>query len=388
MNVQVLSDFNDKRVLASVLICGLVAVISFLVLPLYVGMLADSFGFSESQLGILASMDLAGIAVMSLFGPLWIKRLKWRTVVRLALLWMMLWNYVSAFLNDFTTLCLVRFMVGLGGGLIAVMLMQSISYVRDPDRVAAIYIVLQVSAQSLGFILLPGLIADFGLMGFFGSLIAVGSIALVSTVYFPVSGLPERSGDTHNGVARSHSENIRPILVLLGMALFFVAQVSVFSFAERLGVEAGFAAQDIGDSLGVSALVGLGGAVLGAALSTRFGRFLPIVVAALAQLVAFALWSPQIDLLTFTVLLSVIQFFWNLPLGYHFGVLISEDRHHRFVLLVPFIQAVGISIGPFLGGFALELSGYRGLVYLAAGSLVLYTVLVGRIALSQERQEV
>ena len=385
MSEKALPDFDDKKVLAAILVCGTIAIITFLVLPLYVGLLADNFGFSSSQLGILASMDLAGIAVMSLSSPLWIKRLNWRVVVRLSLLWLMAWNFASMLFSDFATLCLVRFMAGLGGGLIAAMVMQSISYVSDPDRVTAIYVILQISLQSLGFVLLPSLIIEFGLAGFFGSLIFLGFLALFLTPYFPVSGLPDRHAGIADGGGRALSENLKPMLVLLGMVFFFIAQVSIFSFAERLGVEAGFSPQDIGDRLGVAALVGLGGAILGAIFSTRFGRCLPIVVAALAELAAFALWSPQIDLFTFTVLLSVINFFWNMPLGYHIGVLISEDRHHRFILFVPFVQALGISAGPLLGGFALEMAGYGGLVILASSSLVLYTLLLASMAIRQDR---
>jgi predicted MFS family arabinose efflux permease len=385
MTTQAATDFDNRKVMAAVLSCGVVALVTFLVLPLYVGLLAETFAFSEGQLGVLASMDLAGIAMMSLSAPLWIRRLNWRSVLRFALLWLIAWNYASAMLTGFGALCLARFMAGLGGGLIAVMVFQSISYASNPDRTAAVFVVLQIAVQSSGFVVLPYVIASFGIEGFFGALIFLCLFALCLAPLFPVAGLrDEQHGRGDRGVSTS-GESYRPLLVLLGMILFFIAQVSIFSFVERLGMEAGFEAQHIGQALGISAFVGLFGAVAGAVISTRLGRTLPIVVAALVQLFCFALWSPDIHLLQYTLLLSGIQFFWNMPIGYQVGVLVAEDRHHRYVLLVPFVQALGISIGPFLGGFALETTGYTGLTMLASVALFTYLLLMASIAIRQDR---
>ena len=378
--------FESRKTIASILGCGVVAIVIFLVLPLYVGLMADSFGFSEKQLGILASMDLAGIALMSLSGPLWIKRFNWRRVMQFSLVWLIAWNLVSVELTGFGALCTARFLAGLGGGLIAAMVMQSISYIPNPDRIVAIYVVVQVTLQVLGFMLLPSLIMAYGIAGFFGALNFLCVIALFLSRNFPVAGLEEPIEVYTDKVSVSVNASHRPILVLTGLVLFFIAQVSLFSFIERLGVDSGFEAQDIGNALTVSVVIGLAGAVLGAVMSVRFGRFLPILISGLAQLVCFYLLTGPIDLLAYTLIVGGIQFFWNLPLGYQVGMLISEDPHHRYVLLVPFIQALGITIGPFLGGFAMEFSSYPGLVTLAAVSLVIYVVLLAPIARSQDRK--
>jgi predicted MFS family arabinose efflux permease len=168
--------------------------------------------------------------------------------------------------------------------------------------------------------------------------------------------------------------------------LFFVAQASLFSFIERLAVDSGFSAQEIGNALTVAVLIGLGGAVLGATMATRFGRLLPILISGIAQLICFYLLAEPLSLMSYTLIVGAIQFFWNLPLGYQVGVLISEDPHHRFVLLVPFMQALGISIGPFLGGYAMELASYPGLLTLAAVALVIYVLLLSPMARSQDKK--
>ncbi len=385
MNNQVSNNFEDRRTLASILGCGVVAVIIFLVLPLYVGLLADNFGFSESQLGVLASMDLSGIALMSLSGPLWINRLNWRKVVHYALLWLIVWNLVSIELTGFGPLCVARFMAGLGGGLIAAIVIQSISYTSDPDRIFALFVVLQIVLQVLGFLLLPSIISAFGIAGFFSALIVLCVIALFLSRNFPPGGLAE-GADTH---VQDHAvlkhENLKSALVMIGLVLFFIAQTSLFAFIERLGVDSGFGGQEIGNALTIAVLIGLAGALLGAILSVRFGRLLPILVSGLAQLACFYLLTDHLSLITYTLIVGMVQLFWNLPLGYQVGVLISEDPHHRFVLLVPFMQALGISIGPFLGGFAMQAGSYPGLLTLAAAALVAYMLLLLPLARLQDK---
>ena len=155
---------------------------------------------------------------------------------------------------------------------------------------------------------------------------------------------------------------------------------------ERLGADSGFSAQEIGNALTIAVLIGLAGALLGAVLSVRFGRLLPILISGAAHLVCFFLLIPPIDLVEYTLIVGAIQFFWNLPLGYQVGTVVSEDQHHRYVLLVPFIQALGISTGPFLGGVAMHYGSYPGLVTLASVALVLYLVLLAPLALSQDRK--
>jgi predicted MFS family arabinose efflux permease len=304
-----------------------------------------------------------------------------------SLIWIIAWNLVSIVLTGFGTLCLARFMAGLGGGLMAAMVMQSISYTSDPDRIFALYVVLQVVLQVLGFLLLPSVIIAFGVAGFFAALILLCVIALFLSRNFPTAGLAENSDNQLMSETVLRHGSLKPILVMLGLVLFFVAQASLFSFIERLAVDSGFSAQEIGNALTVAVLIGLGGAVLGATMATRFGRLLPILISGIAQLICFYLLAEPLSLMSYTLIVGAIQFFWNLPLGYQVGVLISEDPHHRFVLLVPFMQALGISIGPFLGGYAMELASYPGLLTLAAVALVIYVLLLSPMARSQDKKE-
>jgi predicted MFS family arabinose efflux permease len=379
------TNFDNPLTLFSILGCGTVALVTFLVLPLYVGLMAQSFGFSESQLGILASMDLVGIALMSLSAPLWINRWNWRLVARGALLWMIACNIVSVVVTDLWALCLIRFMAGASGGLLAVMVISCISFTRNPDRVMALFVVCQVSIQVIGFLVLPTVLAQWGVSGFFTFLSIIAVLGLILSVYFPTAGREKPEFSDTAGNAHQQLSGLHPVWALVGMALFFIAQVSVFSFIERLGVNLGFSAQDIGSALTAAVIIGLAGAILGAVVSIRFGRLMPLLISAIVQIVCFAALAGNIQYSLFIVLAALLQFFWNLPLGYHIGVLIAEDPGHKFVVLVPFMQMLGIAIGPFLGGFALELGGFNGLMSLAAVSLLLYLMLFFPLAKSQDK---
>ena len=384
MNNQ-LDDFEDKKTIYSVLACGVVAFMTFLVMPLYIGLLADKFGFSESQLGILASMDLVGIVLMSLTGGLWVDRVNWRNLLRGALVWLLICNVLAVVVTDYVLLCVVRLLTGLAGGAIAVVVVKSISYVSDPDRITAMYVVFQIIFQVVGFAVLPEIIAQWGVAGFFGLLNAVALLVLLSGSHFPNGGLAVESETADPIHTTQQTGSWKPLIVLLALALFLLAQVALFAFAERLGAEAGFSAQSIGVALMISALFGLVGAGLGAAFSIRYGRFLPLLISGVIQLVCFYFWSTSISLTFYTALLGIIAFFWNLPLGYQVGLLVAEDSGHKFIAYLPCFQVSGIALGPIVGGIALEQGGYDSLVMVASGILILYLVLLLPIARKQDR---
>lgn len=375
MNKQ-FNDFEDKRTIYSVLACGVVAFMTFLLIPLYVGLLADEIGFSDGELGVLVSMDLLGIALMSLTGGLWVDRVNWRHVMRGAIVWVLLCNVIAVFLTDFLLLCTIRWMTGLAGGLIAVIVVKSISFTLDPDRNMSIFIVFQVVFQMLGFMLMPNVIVQWGILGFFGLLNIVALMVLLASAYFPSGSMVVETQKTELIHSPQKNKSWKSVVVLLSLALFFIAQVSLFSFAERLGMDIGISAQAIGIALTISSLIGLAGAVLGVILSIRFGRFWPLLISGIIQLTCFYFWDTDVDFVLFTILISVIAFFWNFPLGYHIGVLISEDTNHRFVAYLPCFQVSGIAAGPILGGIAVEQGGYDSLALLAAVSIIIYLTLL------------
>lgn len=365
----------------STLTAGVAVAAVFLLLPLYVGVLAHSLCFSKGELGLLASMDLFGLAFMSITAPLWISHINWRDAVRGALIWFIVCNFLSMYVVDFWLFGIVRLLSSVSFGLVTVIVITISSYTKKPDRFIALLVVYQVTFQVLGFQIVPDIVKIYGISGFLFFLNAVLFIAFLVSAHVPISVPPSRRVRGQQG---KNKFSVRPILILISYSFFFIAQVSIFSFVEQLGVESGFSIKEVGSSLSIAATVGLLGALAGAVISDRLGRFPPLIISGLCQIGAFYLLARPLSYTYFLLAVIAVQVFWNLPLGHQMGVLIKEDFCHQWIVFAPFAQAIGIAFAPALGGFMVEAKGYEGLIGLVSIAMIIYIFLISPFAYVQD----
>jgi predicted MFS family arabinose efflux permease len=348
--------------------------IMFLLVPMYIGAIADSYDYAPGKLGLLASADLLGIMVASLFAPLVINRINWRLSSLLIFIGVISCNYLSVFIASFTALFCLRLFIGLLTGVVMAISASVLSYTSTPDRLFAIAVFTQVSFQTASFLILPGIIEQWLLEGFLYFVIGVQLLALPLLWYLPanlqhVSHTQELSMETRR--SRRHC-----LVVLASMLFFWVAQAGVFSFVDMIGNDNGLDDQSVGLALSISTFIGLGGPLCAAICGDRFGRFWPVAIAGCVQIMVLALFESMTGLTGYTVLLALFQFFWTLVIGYQFGALVSADSSHRFVAVVPAASSAGIALGPLLGGYALEQGGHTLLYIVCGAALFIYMALL------------
>jgi len=363
----------NKTSLWSAIIFGTVAMLVFLLMPAYVGGLA-SLGFDDSQLGNLASMDLAGITVACILATLWIKRVDWRLAAMLAMAALVAVNLLCIGVADYETLMMMRFSAGLAGGSGIVLAYTIIASSAAPDRYTGLFVTIQVLAQSLGFVIAPTLIENVGVNGFY---YLFGALALAVT---PLVRAFPRSG-SENAPATTGSAQPRPsgfilTLVLVSMTLFFIGQGSIWAFGERIGIAGGLDSQAVANTLAVTAFASLFGAALSAWMDTKYGRFWPILIAILVQLAALALFTGEMNAVYFAVLFSIFAFSWNFGIAFQVGVVASMDHGGRYTALIPAFQAAGLAIGPSLVGMFLNGGGYYSINLISGAALIAYLLLI------------
>ena len=346
----------------------------FLLLPLYIGAIADSYGYPEDKLGLFASAELLGIAVSSSIAPMWINKINWRITSMLMLIGIIGGNYLSVFVTDFTVLFGLRCFTGLLVGVLLAIASSLLSYAGNPDRAYSITVFTQISIQIVSFLILPGIISRWFLEGFLYYVILIQLTALPLLHFIPPR--PQYTSQLQNPKLGSTGAH-RPCWIILASILcFFIAQIAVFGFIDLLGNDYGLDDQSIGFALSISTFVALGGPFLAAVLGIRIGRFWPIVIGGCAQLLVLALFELTTSVIVYTILLSFFQFFWTLVVGYQFGILVQEDKDHRFVAIAPAAAFAGVALGPLLGGYALELGGHVALYLISGSSLLVYMVLM------------
>jgi len=355
---------------------GAVAVAGFNIQPMYLGALADHLGFSAEQLGLIASLEVAGSALAGIAATFWIRRWHWQRVALAALLALAAGNILSAIVTHFETLAAIRFLTGfLGIGTSYALAIAALSNTRQTERNYSIAIVAQVSAAIAGFIILPAYIGELGTPAVFLPLAAIAVLILPLLKNLPVSG--KKAGPDVNETATSARWPIW--FALACQCVWYLGLGGVWAFMERMGADAGIDADSIGKALAIGMAVGLLGAFFAAAVADRFGRVIPFILAMLGQVVAVWMLAGFEDLNGLVIAISIYNGTWNFALPYLFSMAALADTRGQLVVLMSTAQAVGLTFGTTLAGVVIGRWGLAAVTWqggaTAIAALLIFIVL-------------
>jgi predicted MFS family arabinose efflux permease len=373
----------DAGVISSIFIFTVGAAV-FLILPIFVGALVDLRSMTDTQAGLIASSELLGTAVMSIWSFFWIKKWNWRrTAMWMAVLLAAL-ELVSIPATDVFVLSVIRFGNGMAAAVLIVIPTALIARRLRSERLFAIVVTAEVTFQILGVSLLPRLIAVTGIESMFIVLAVLALIAAALAKRF----LPEYAevdDETHVVHTPFSRQSIGALAGLAGTLIYFTNIGAVWAFIQRIGVAGGLNDTVIGDSLGASLMVGLGGAALAVWFSDRYGYFKPLSVSSVAQIAALGLLLLPITGMSFLVSVSVYTFFWNFILPYQMAAVARVDYAQQFVVWIIAAQAIGDSFGPGIAGLLVDEGSYSQPIYFAATCIAVSMLLFIPVCLSIKR---
>jgi len=354
------------------LICLLVmGPMFFLLMPLYIGALVDHLGLSNSQAGLMASLELLGTCVAAVVAMFWIRRLSWRVVALASAIVLVSGNVLSLlFVADLQLLVGLRLLTGFASGCLVSLACAGLGDTRMPDRNFAFGVVGQLAISGALFIMLPSVIVVQGVAGIFGCFALCGVVAIIGAILLPVSGVKHEA----TGTLRSPGA-WKPLWALAGGAAFFVANTAVWAYIERIGVASGLAGDFIGTMLGVGVFASILGPLLAAWSGDRINRFWVMLAALIGEIACLAFLRVGMDGTTFAAIVLLYQFFWNLWIPYQMSVVAAVDTTGRFSVLIPLFQAAGIALGPALAAIYLETAGYVAVNVIGVGFAVLALLL-------------
>ena len=107
---------------------------AIVLMPMIVGGLIDTYGFSEQEAANIAALEGMGLVVSSVLAALWIRKVSWVGALVVAFLAYAALNAVSANLAGYTPLLVVRFLTGLAGGSLFAVSVAALGDNREPDR--------------------------------------------------------------------------------------------------------------------------------------------------------------------------------------------------------------------------------------------------------------
>lgn len=359
----------DARAGVAAIYLSITGAAGFLIMPVILGAAVTEFDLSDSAVGYLASMLMAGSVVAALSALFWARTVDWRLAARVALFAQGAVLLMLSLADGFVPVMVLFMLVSLGGGAVYSLALTVLSDHSQSDRMFGFSIAGQVSFQVLGLVLL-GLFTSAGgfdlLMWCLTAMVVTG---IVFSLWLPAGG--------HTGeqfvladVFRQRSAGS----ALLGCLFFFFNVGCVWAYIERIGNAAEFSPERLGLGLAIGVSVGVIGALAASWQAARFGRLAPLTAATVGTVISVLFLRPDVEFLPFMLAVSVYNFFWNYSLAYQYAVVASVDQSGRCVAVTPAFHAAGAAIGP-----AIAASHVMPGQYVAVNMLAIAAVIVSML---------
>lgn len=351
---------------------------AIILMPLIVGGLIDSFGFSEQQAGAVATAEGIGLVSALLLASQWVRRVSWPIGLLMGLVIYAMLNLASTFIHAHTPLMLIRFCTGFAGGSVFAIIVAALGDNKEPDRAFGIAQAVQGLLMGVLFTFAPVLMVDLGVHAVFYLMAGLAVLTALFIPRFPHHGIVT----AQQVMAAPATVTATPLLYLglFGGFVYYLAVFGFWGFIERIGQQAGLDPQTIGTALGVSQLAAIVGALSAAVAAQRFGRSLPLLLALIGQLWVLWLLVGQFSTFAFYAGACAYQGLYVMATSYQLGVIATLDNKGQFIVLMTALQGLGASIGPSAAAWLLTDSGYTAIntgAALAVGlSLGIFLVIV------------
>jgi predicted MFS family arabinose efflux permease len=329
--------------------------------------------WTPSRLGLVAAIELMGLAAGSLSGLYWQRRWNWQGVALPALLLAALGNAACMVSEDFATVSVARGLAGLGGGLLCAVYSAFLANTKSPSRLIALTTFIQIAVEAVIIFSSNSVFLRFGSPVLFGLMAALLLLLVPPLRFLPASWPADVGDNVHAGADTTRSWRGYPLL--LAFAPFVVVQTGVYAFLGEFGrMAANLPIDQTLRAIAISIVLSSLGSVAAYVVNNRGGVLLPIAGAILVMATTTAsLILASHSFATFLASIALLQIAWIFLNCYLYTALIEASN-----LLVPAatpIASFGSAFGASAMGYVLEHGGLPGALYFSIGALSLTSAL-------------
>lgn len=375
-------DRNAPAAVYAGIFISVIGVFGLMIMPIVPSVLIEQLGLSSEAATSVISAEVGGGALASVLAMFWIGRVNWRTAIVASIGVVVVGNAVSVFITDVSMLTAVRFLVGLlGQGTAFAIGIAMIGSTKDQDKNFGLVIAAQVAFGVVTLLSLQRLVNAFDSVGGVYVTLAVAALAglpLIRNLPTGFDAVPE------DHAAAAGGSVLLPVTGLIVMLIWCCGLGAMWAFVGQIGVANGLEAVLAQQSLAVSSTVAIVGAIAAATLASRgVGRFLPVTIALLVQMVMAWLLQDQMSWIELAIKASIFQVFWNLTGPFIMGAIAVSDTTGKVAVLIPAAQTAGFSIGPLIAvAFMTEgsfLAANVTTIVCCAIALLIFLPLAGRL---------
>ena len=350
---EIVAQVNQFATIASAMWMTVVGSLGILFMPLIVSGIIDRLSFSEQQAGYIAAAEMAGVAIMSGSGVIWMRRIDWVVVSFLAIVVLVVSNLFSALMTSFEGMFLFRFLVGASSGVLLAIGLACQNDSKDASRIFGYWVACQMTVSTVGYLSLPIIRSVWGISGLFMAFALISITAIVSIYFMPRRGLTKASAGTSKILTDK-----RNILALFGALLFFMAQGGIWAFLEELGNSSQLTTTEISFALAVSSYFGIVGGLARNWVENLVGILGPFYCVVVGELLMLVLFAQDASNVTYVLAACMLQFFWAMGMASLLAGLNIIDDSGRLILLMMASAKTGYSLGPALMGWLISDDDY------------------------------
>ena len=373
------TDVNGWKAVASAIVLGTIGVLSFIIQPGIVQGFVTELGMSESAAVYLAGVEMLGVALATIALAMFGGRVDWRHVVAAGLLAAVIGNIGSA-LADGAVFVFSRFVSGLGEGTIISISFTFVGVTRRTERNVALYLVLLLTYGAFTLWQLPAILDAIGFPGLFGAFAIASALALITIGQVPRAFVEDAMD---NPEARQLSRGLLGV-ALAGVLAYNLAQGIAWAVLFLVGTGAGLGEQHVADSLFLSQVVAIAGALASVFLASRLNRNVAIAFGILVGAASIALLLGKPSLTLFTLGVCGFNFLWNFVLPFILGRICDFDTSGRMMSLAIAMQMTGLGGGPLIAARLIDGTGYSAVLALCI-ALFLASFALLQIPIRQHR---
>ena len=334
----------------------------------------DGLGVERDVAGFIVSANKYGAAFGALLATFFVKKLEWRSVLRILFICLIVVDLISTQIKNPDTLILLRFLHGTIGGLSVGFGLSIIARTYNPDKIFGMLLVVQYSFGSIGIFAVPRMVETFGNGAVFGALIIFTIMAISILPFVP-------------NVAKSNDEvsslNIFNIsigkflfLALVSLFLFQAANMGVADYAFELGKDIGLENNKISNILTIANIISISGGALVYLIGTKYGRTLPLIIGISTSAIFTFLLHYSDNVSIYFIANTFTGIAWGFTIPYILGLCSTFDIHGQMAALAGFISKMGLATGPLIGSLFIINNGINFIINIAVVSLCISLIAV------------
>lgn len=361
---------NSRRFLYALVILGLTSSTSGTVSPVLLATYVQNVGLTERAAGLVISAEAAGYAAAQLI--FFFALYRWRALnsALLGLALVLGGNLLTIASTSGPELAAVRFVTGIGMGVIWSLVVSTVAHRRDAQRDYSIFTAVSLTYAASLFGVAPWIGSKYGLAGLMAFVLSLGVLGLAGAIdlrHYRGTASPRNHPIKSSAPAGFDWGTARLTVTCL---LLYAGHNALWSYQQRVGLAVGLTPAVVGSLLGLSVLAGAAGAAIASVTGGRLGFSRPQWIAYAMLITAAVLFTRPGTAGTFisAAILVKVGWFYGYPLLQ--GALAARDPSGRAPVLGSFLQTVGATLGP--GSAALVVG--RGYSYVGGVGLLYYLI--------------